>query len=141
MADAPSVLQKLMHEPLRSAMIRAADAGIPPATAVSGSLLDQLGPHIESSRFKRFIGAAVSWVMRLEGFEIAGQPTPVKNDRLFKSATRFIRRPVVTVAPSGGDVDPLDLLRRIVSVLEADEIQMLASLVQGKFQRTEDHAA
>jgi hypothetical protein len=140
LGDAPSILQKLLHEPLRSAMSRAADAGIPPATAVSGTLLDEVGPHIDSPRYKRFIGAAVSWILKLDDFEIVGQPTPVKGDRLFKSATRFVRRPPA-VAVVGANTDRLDILRRIVSVLEDDELQMLADLAQGELRRVEVHTA
>ncbi len=135
---ASTILNMLTTEPLRSAMARAADAGVPPATAVSGPLLDAFGPQITSHRAKRFIGAAVSWVMKGDGFEIVGQPTPVAGDRLFKTATRFRRRPVAHA--STGEGAGSDLLARIVGTLDTGELFELQYLVKVAIDALPDEA-
>ena len=139
LGEGASIVQKLLHDPLRAAMHSAADAGVPPATAVSGPLLDQLGPHISSHRYKRFIGACVSWILRSDGYEIKGQPSPIPGDRLFKTATRFVRRPlsVSPASPAGAGGDRFDLLRRITLALEPDELAFLADLASRAASPTE----
>lgn len=111
----------------RKSLISLASKDMAPVEGLSALMQEILPAEILTKRStKLLVGLAVGALMAEEGFEPAGVKR-IKGDAIFSSGTLF--RPVEDARGANGSSD---LLRRLVSVLTADEKSALKALLRSK---------
>lgn len=121
------ILDYLQQPDIQARMMQAADAGTPPASAISGGLvetfgIDALDPHAA----RRFIGYAIRAIMGEAGYEPASAGIRVPRDPLFSTASTY------KALPKGVHADADSLLLRFIESLNPDELDRARFYIERK---------
>jgi len=76
----------------RRSIVKAAETGAPPVTAISEQLIELIGKNdAKLPPVKQFVGVCVRAVLEEEGFEVAEKGVRVSSDPLFRSGSTYER--------------------------------------------------
>jgi hypothetical protein len=107
--------------------------GMPPVVALSGLLVERLGPDVRDMNVvKQRIGRIVRFTLEGAGWQFTGS-RPIRNDLVFASGAVYRRLPGAPV--TGSITAPMangshGLLRRFVASLTAAEIAALKTIIE-----------
>ena len=118
----PEILELLQEAKIRRLLVAAADSGAPPVTAISGKLLELVGPKdAKLAPVKQFTGMCVRAVLEEEGFDLADTGVRLSNDPVFRTGAVYRRQSASNSA---------DLLSRFVESLMDEEARRLKFLLR-----------
>ena len=76
----------------RRSLVKAAEAGAPPVTAIGGQLVELIGKNdAKLQPVKQFVGVCVRAVLEQEGFEVVEKGVRVSGDPIFRSGSTYER--------------------------------------------------
>jgi hypothetical protein len=89
---------KFVQDPrTRQKLIKAAESGAPPITAISHQLAELVGAkYVKLPPVKQFAGVCVRAVLEEEGFQVAAKGVRVSHDPVFRTGSTYERIPVAT---------------------------------------------
>lgn len=109
---------------MRTRLIQAAAAGIPPVSVASDPLVARFGQAaFASTSARQFIGLAISALLEGEGFLPNGKRVRLRNDPVFETGALFRE------APRPALLSVRELLARFVEALSEAEIDLVAELI------------
>jgi hypothetical protein len=119
--EGEKVLALLAREAPR--LIRAADSGIPPVSAVSAKLYQLFPTATRSVSFRQFVGIAVKAVLEDHGFAVEKAGIKLRGDKVFVTGSSYRRLPMPEIRST-----EQSLLSRLLGVMtpaEKDELRQL----------------
>jgi hypothetical protein len=112
----------LQEAKIRRLLVAAADSGAPPVTAISGKLLELVGPKdAKLTPVRQFTGLCVRAVLEEEGFELAEVGVRLSQDPVFRTGAVYRRQSAS---------ESTDLLSRLVESLTDEEAGRLKLLLR-----------
>jgi len=117
---------------VRSELIKAADAGVAPVSALAPFLTGRFQPDLLAQHsVRRFIGLVCSAVLAEEGFEVA-QTVRLRENPIFVTGAVFRRVP----APAS---NATDVLERMLMSLTKEEKHRALKLLQADLEQLHNH--
>jgi hypothetical protein len=137
LADGEAIIAFLQEPAQVSAMIAAADRGLPSVVGVSRPLLDRFGSKVKQTIHKQYTGMAVRWIIEQHGFQVLDQGVKISGDPVYASGTRYVRREPTTARAHLpiADEKQIDIIERFVSVLDVPELHQLVRAAQAQLSR------
>jgi hypothetical protein len=137
LADGEAIIASLQEPAQVSAMIAAADKGLPSVVGVSRALLDRFGSRIRETIYKQYSGMAVRWIIEQHGFQVLDQGVKISGDPVYASGTRYVRRATTSASAQSSTTDEkrTDIIERFVSVLNVAELHQLVRAAQTQLSR------
>src|SRR4051794_37243142 len=90
----PEVFDLITSDKVRPLLVKRAERGSPPVTAISKKLVALLGPQLAKKLpVRQFAGVCVRGVLEEEGFEIADTGIRVTGDPMFRTGAVYRRVP------------------------------------------------
>src|SRR5260370_12335652 len=87
------ILEFIQRPETRQKLIAAAEAGVPPVTAVSSQIVRLSQRQAKLSPVKQFVGLCVRAVLEQEGFQGAAKGGRGSKDPIFRTRSTYQRRP------------------------------------------------
>ena len=117
------ILEFVGETKTRRSLVKAAETGAPPVTAISQQLIDLIGSNdAKLQPVKQFVGVCVRAVLEREGFEVAEKGVRVSSDPIFRSGSTYER----AAKPHA----PTTLLERFAASLTDGEARELVKLLR-----------
>jgi len=125
----PQILELVQQPKVRRALISAAESGVPPVSAISGSLIGVISAKdAKLTVIKQFVGLCVRAVLEQEGFDVAQTGVRLSGDPIFRTGATYTRAPH---SPN----DKARLLVRILETLTDDEASEAVALLRRRARR------
>ncbi len=105
-------------------LVKAAEEGAPPVTAISRQLLELIGRDAKLVPVRQFSGLCVRAVLEEQGFEIAETGVRVSKDPIFRTASTYRR--ISTEKRNRSE----DLLARLIETFTDEEVETALSLLR-----------
>jgi len=115
------ILEFIQRPEIRQKLIAAAEAGVPPVTAVSSQILKLVGQVAKLPPVKQFVGLCIRAVLEQEGFHVAAKGVRVSQDPIFRTGSTYDRGPDTTKGSTF-------LARMVQSLTEQEADELLALL-------------
>jgi hypothetical protein len=122
------ILEFIQRPETRQKLIAAAEAGVPPVTAISSQIVKLAQREAKLSPVKQFVGLCVRAVLEQESFQVAAKGVRVSKDPIFRTGSTYERR------PAGGK--GRTFLVRMVEALTDQEADELFALLQRRTRKT-----
>lgn len=117
------ILKMIQEQKTRRLLVKAAESGAVPVTAISGKLLEQIGARdAKLLPIRQFVGLCVRAVLEEEGFALAESGVRVSNDPVFRTGSTYRRS-------ENGTNHHTDLLDRIIERLTDQEASRALDLL------------
>ena len=121
------ILELVQNTRSRKDLVKAAESGSPPVTAISAKLVDLVGlKEAKLAPIKQFTGLCIRAVLEEEGFQVAETGVRLSNDAVFRTGAVYKRLHVE-------NEEAPDLLHRIITGLTDEEAKQALMLLE---QRT-----
>ena len=123
------ILQFVQSPKTRERLVRAAELGSPPVTAISSEVQKLVGKKdAKLPPIKQYTGLCVRAVLEEEGFELVQTGVRVSNDPIFRTGSVYRRSEKQESQPAS------DLLGRFIQALTNEEIARALKLLQRRQQ-------
>jgi len=112
----------------------AARAGVVPVSAISEPLHVAMGPELNSSMLKQYVGLCVVAVLEDLGYRVVRRRVRIKNDPLFGVGALFSRE--AAHSPESDE----DLLQRILDTLSVPELMVAERYIRTRLSQLSPQA-
>ena len=128
--EGKEILDFLKRPPMRKRIAGAADAKVPPVTAVSQALLDQFGKKASDLPVRSFIGLCVRAILEESGYHVVDKGVRLRDDPIFVTGSVYEKSGDRSAAAPGHH----RLLDAIAENLSREEALYLITKIQKRFR-------